>query len=257
MATVTSIPFYRSVSLKKTPGMDYGFYIMCYEKTNHLILGTYAVSADGLQRTHMAGPLIHFAHANLFAEWLYDEEHSVVLVDKVLEGSTSLAHPFSSNGEPIMLQTQTIMALAFGKFWELVGIGLVENKRIQQNIADAIIACRNAIRGNPVAEETTVISLGDGRFSWVNYDDTLDIIRMGFGAFDPRNEPQFGPTNYVLDRSNFEPFAAYHIEHPDEPIAVTVRPAFWRPEFALKIWGDLKCQTALEILKLAAKVWNS
>lgn len=257
MSNTLEIPFYKAIPVKLTRGMEYGLYIMCYKDTNHLILGAYAVSNDGLQRTHMSGPLIHFAHADLFADWLDDPEHRIELVDKVLVGSTSLAHPFSSNGEPVMLQTQTSLPMAFGKFWELLEIGVVKSKAIQFAVANAIRRCRNEVHGHPLAEDTIVISLGDGRFSWLHYDDAIDRVRLGFGAYDDAGTPRYGPTSYVFDKNTYHPFYAHHIANEEESVHIIATSAWWQPEYGTKVDGVLKKQTVTELLKLGDQIWNS
>ncbi len=258
-----NIPFYRQVLLRQTASLKLGLYVMAYAGTNHFILGTFAESTDGLQRTHISGPLIHYEHVELYAAWLRDKSNGFLFVEKadVVGRPSSMTHPFSSSGEPHILSSQKLMQLGFGKYWEAIGFlntsyDLPSN-RPQDQVAKALIAGRNEIWGDPIGELVSVLSLADGRFCWVNFDEAIAKLRFGMGYFDAANDPVFGATSYVFDQDDYQRWAALHFSQPMIDVHFYGLPPRWPSSLSTTLSGPEKAGVAVEVVRLGDQVWNT
>ena len=257
-----TIPFYRQIVLRES-GLKYGVYVMHYAGTNHMIIGAFVESLDGLQRTHIPGPLIHHEHVDLYADWLRDKKNHILFVEKAdaVGRKSSLVHPFSSSGEPHILKTQNSMQLGLGKYFEVSGLTTTTAASVyydyDHQIAAALVEGRNVIWGDPIGDLVSVLSLADGRFCWINYDEAISKLRFGMGFFDAANEPVFGATSYVLDQDDYVRWAALHFSQPDIQVHFYGLPPRWPGSLSPNLAGPVKAGVAVEVVRLGDKVWNT
>lgn len=254
------IPYYRQISLYDAPGFSLGIYVMVYEGTNHLIIGTYYESRDGLQKSHTAGPLVHHEHVLPYVKWLRNEENSFLYVEKMdMVGSPgSLTHPFTSAGLPVILDSQHQMQLGFGKYREILGLrDVVLKARPEEQVAEALLEGKREIWGSIMEDQTIILPLHDERFCWLSYDRSIDKIRMGLGFFGGGVKPIFGNASFVLDRNEYESWAAHHFQNIGSRVQFFGLPMSWPVSAPTHLDGGTKAGVAVAVVEFGDQIWNS
>lgn len=220
---------------------------------NYIQLGFGMETADGLQRSHIAGPTIHEFHIPAFLDWL--ETGTIQFLDELPYKS----HPVSSTygGNVIeLLQVMPVMQFASGRFTPLLqdkDLTLYPEELGQ--FARAVSHVQIKAFGHPLDWDVKVVELLDGRFLWFAYDEEIKRVRLGMGFYNDANERQFGTHDYALGLLEAPPFIAECYASPDTPIQFMGLPPRWPSSLNPFVYGDAKRKLAVELLRLADMLW--
>jgi hypothetical protein len=254
VAAVILNAYERQVLQGQGQGSVFFLYAANFKDSNNLQIGFGYESGTGLQRSHIAGPLVHEHHVTAFTDWLRTERR-VELVSTLYKRS----HPLTSSGQTEAeykerLGDNEALRLNIDRFEAMIDDFTVTPDRVER-FSDLILRIRNKVWGHPADWDVRHVELLDGRFVWMAYDNEIKKIRVGLGFHSPANEKQYGLHTYAIGKAEAAQFSAFHYTYMDAPLQFMGLPPRWPSELSPFLLGDEKQKFATGFLKLADEIW--
>lgn len=229
------------------------FLFVCHTvEANHLQIGFGMESRSGLQKSHIAGPLIHEFHTLAFADWLRLKGRIYLTGEKLPR-----LHPFTSSmgiDLPALLDVADAMPLSADRFMPFIIDELVD-RAVTERFAEAIERVHIKCWGHPRDWDVQHVELNDGRFVWMAYDSDIDKIRVGLGFHSETNDKQYGLHTYAISLREVAEFSAFHFHYLDAPLQFMGQPPRWPSQLSHFLVGEPKQRFTGTFLKLADEVW--